>query len=344
MLYARVMQSIQTILEYDSNLLFLAPTGWGKTTLLLDLAKNTEKSIVYLSPLRALANEFHVRCLENKLSSFAPRKMKELNQAIKGGLNFKLFVLTVEIISEEILGDLLEDKIIVFDEFHLFYYWGKSFRPKLMEISETVMGNSLPALLLTATASEEVVEFWKSKTNGYENRYLMNLGNQQIKKEPKSFYLIPKKDWAFKHLELSMPGIKLVFCQYRQEAKGLADTYNQKGFTALSCVSGEVEEFQRQMSVSVKIDYIFCTSTLSHGVNLPEISWLYITYKVDSLDMWLQMAGRAGRRGEEFCLISRQRGKRSYPQAIISLFNFLCHYGVKKIGRVIHALRRHYHS
>ena len=338
------MQSIQTILEHDSNLLFLAPTGWGKTTLLLDLAKNTEKSIVYLSPLRALANEFHIRCLENNLSSFAPKKMKELSHAITTGLNFKLFVLTVEIIGDEIIGELLEDKVVVFDEFHLFYYWGKSFRPKLLEISEIVMGTSSPALLLTATASEEVIEFWKDSTLGYENRFLMNLGNQRIKKEPKSFYFCPKKQWAYKHLELAMPGIKLVFCKYRQEAKALASTYKAKGYIALSCVSGEVEEFQSELTKCEKIDFIFCTSTLSHGVNLPEISWLYITYKVDSLDMWLQMAGRAGRRGEDFCLISAQKGKRTKAQAVISLFYFLCHYGGKKIGRTIHALRRHYHS
>lgn len=340
------MKEIQTFLEYDSSVLFLAPTGWGKTTLLLELAKNIDKSIVYLSPLRALANEFHLRCEQSGLRAAAPKSMAELTQLSTSGIQFKLFILTAELLTERFIETELADKIVVFDEFHLFYYWGHSFRPKLLEAYDIVCMAGLPALLLSATASLEVQNFWKESTRAQAERFLIDLGNQKIKKEPKRFYWVPKKDWALAHLGLGINGTKLVFCKYRAEAKSLAQIYGAKGFQTLSCVSGEVEVFQRQLyekeSRGEKIDFIFCTSTLSHGVNLPKISSLYILYQVGNLDLWLQMAGRAGRRGEEFLLLSSDRGNRSRILCAISLCQFMWHYVTEKMNRAYHAFRRNY--
>lgn len=329
-----------TFLEQDSSILFLAPTGWGKTTLLLELSEKTNKSIVYFAPLRALANEFYLRALQYGIRSFAPKTMKELNQIISGGIEFKLLILTPELVNEKAI-ESLDDKIAVFDEFHLFYYWGRDFRPKLMELYEIVSNNSLPALLLTATASEEVIEFWKESTKLQENKFLFDVGNQKIKKEPQHFFHV-NQNLAYKHIDLALHGVKLVFCKYRAQAKGLAAEYKNKGFNTLSCVSGEVEEFQREMAQMEKIDFIFCTSTLSHGVNLPEISCLYILYKVNNLDLWLQMAGRAGRRGEEFILVSADRGNRSRSRSFVSLFKFMWHYVFERTSRIFDAIRRDY--
>lgn len=340
-------------LHHDSNILFLAPTGWGKTTLLLDLAKNSNKSIVYLSPLRALANEFHLRCLQKKLKVFAPKSRKELGAVMANGSQFKLFVLTVELLGDKAIETLLEDKILVFDEFHLFYYWGGSFRPKLLELYCIAANLGLACLCLSATVSEEAQNFWKESSFHYENRYIVNLGNQQIKTRPKRFFYCPVKKWALADLALARAGVKLVFCKYRKEAKAYCEHYSQKGYTALSCVSGEVARFQEQlleieMSKGEKLDFIFCTSTLSHGVNLPKIAHLYILYKVDNLDLWLQMVGRAGRRGESFSLISAQRGDRRRGASLVSLCGFLCHYGLDKMVKAFvkakDAFRRDYCS
>jgi len=191
-LFGGLMQGIQTLMESEASALFLAPTGWGKTTMLLELAKNTNKSIVYLSPLRALANEFFLRCLQNGHRAFAPNSRKELSKALQNGLEFKLWVLTAELLYEKAIEELLEGKILVFDEFHLFYYWGQDFRPALLEIYQIACQTSQASLLLTATASEEVIKFWQNSTI-YQEQVLINLGNQQIKKEPRSFYWTPKK-------------------------------------------------------------------------------------------------------------------------------------------------------
>ncbi len=311
--------------------------------MLLELAKNTNKSIVYLSPLRALANEFFLRSLQEGHRSFAPHSRRELSECLKNGLEFKLWVLTAELFYEKAIEELLEDKILVFDEFHLFYYWGHDFRPALLEIYQIACLTSQACLLLTATASEEVIEFWRN-SSVYQDKVLINLGNQRIKKEPSAFYWSPKKQWAIKYLDLAGPGTKLVFCRYRAEAKELAFRYQKKGLKTLSCVSGEVQTFQEKLSKMEKPDFIFCTSTLSHGVNLPEISTLIILYQVKNLDLWLQMAGRAGRKGEEFNLISVDKGNRSLRTSVISLFCFLCHYGVVYFQRLKSATRRHYHS
>ena len=73
------------------------------------------------------------------------------------------------------------------------------------------------------------------------------------------------------------------------------------GLRSIGCVGGEVEIFLKELAErNEEVDCIFSTTTLSHGVNLPEIKKVFINYEVKNYDFWLQMIGRGGRRGSDY--------------------------------------------
>ena len=81
----------------------------------------------------------------------------------------------------------------------------------------------------------------------------------------------------------------------------MVELASRHGFKAIGCVGGEVEKFQTELKNSNgKIDCIFSTIALSHGVNLPEIKKVFINYEVKNYDFWLQMVGRGGRQGSAY--------------------------------------------
>ena len=303
---ADCMKEIATLLEGQSNILFIAPTGWGKTTLLLDLIKESSKPWVYLAPLRALANEFYLRVSKIK-GSFLIKSFKEAQELFDNGIEFKLLIITPELLSSESLLKLPRDSIFVFDEVHLFSYWGESFRPRLRECFEDILALGFSTLSLTATMDRKLLEQWKeeSKLSGLENHYIINLKNHSLKKDPSKRVLIIPLFKAVFFDELKARRVQhatLIFCKYRQEVKALKKVLLNNGFSVLSCIGGEAQQFSLDLLQTPKPDFILSTSTLSHGVNLPLISRVYISYKIDNFDFWIQMIGRAGRRGEEFSI------------------------------------------
>ena len=77
-----------------------------------------------------------------------------------------------------------------------------------------------------------------------------------------------------------------------------------------------------------RIDCIFSTTTLSHGVNLPEIKKVFIDYEVKNFDFWLQMIGRGGRQGSDYQVYSTDefhttRRERIKHKAKIILSDFI---------------------
>jgi superfamily II DNA helicase RecQ len=320
------MKEIGTLLENRANILFIAPTGWGKTTLLLDLINGSPKSWIYLAPLRALANEFYTRVSKIK-QVYLVKSYKEAKEIFESGIEFKLLVITPELLTADHLIKLPADSIFVFDEIHLFSYWGDTFRPRLRESFEDVMALEFSTLCLTATMDEALLERWKQESAlSSENNYIINLKNHSLKKDPKRRRFISKyfKPQLLNELKSTKcEHATLVFCKFRQEVKRLKTELIEDGFSVLSCVGGEASQFSLELLDNSTPDFILCTSTLSHGVNLPLISRVYISYKIDNYDFWIQMIGRAGRREEEFNVYTHDHKFLSKKELSLSLLYLL---------------------
>ena len=68
----------------------------------------------------------------------------------------------------------------------------------------------------------------------------------------------------------------------------------------MGCKGGEVGVFLEKFYELKDLDCICTTSALSHGVNLGTVRGVFFTYPVKNKDLWFQMVGRGGRRGEDF--------------------------------------------
>lgn len=299
--------------------LLTAPVASGKTRMVVEFYREEDFKIIYLSPLRALANEVYSNLEKNNEKNIflAGGEVDLATCFTKFIASKKAFLITTaELLSEEFIEELsnLDQKVLfVIDEFHLFYYWGESFRPILHDRFLAILNFYFPILAVTATMDESVMEKMKKDLAYYQDFWIhLDYGNHALHRKPEKLVsfkglkpqYIQKAFWR----ELRQKNDKdifLYFCAYRSQVDELVDRSRRLGFKALGCVGGEVEQFLEDVKTSEgRIDCIFSTTTLSHGVNLPEIKKVFIDYEVKNFDFWLQMIGRGGRQGSDYQVYS----------------------------------------
>jgi len=257
-------------------LIITSPPASGKTYWIDQLAKVVgEKSLLIISPLRALADECKVKW-DNRLVVMTP---------------------------EEWCRSPVHHQIVIFDEFHLHFYWGDTFRPLMWEVFYELTGTSELTILLSATFSLEMqtqVVYFESQ---FDQMLWFDGGNQTLKYKPISYVKVPHRSWILHCLEqtpLSCEKVSVVFCAYRHETEKVGDWLRHQGFRVWTCVGGEAKKMQHLMQTEKAPHFIVCTTVLSHGVNLPEISNVYFLYPIQNIDFWIQMVARGGRSGNNY--------------------------------------------
>lgn len=203
---------------------------------------------------------------------------------------------------EEWLSENTHAEIVIFDEFHLFFYWGDSFRPAMWEMFYAVTQRSCFTFLLTATLSEKMKNEIMNFTSQFDSITWVNNGNQELKFKPARYIKAPGRRWIMDQVESQKKNesVKLIFCKYREEVFSLERKLQKLGFTTITCVGGESKFMALRLSELPNPDFIISTTVLSHGVNLPKISRIYFTYEIANLDFWIQMVARGGRRGDNY--------------------------------------------
>ncbi len=193
-------------------------------------------------------------------------------------------------------------EIVIFDEFHLHFYWGDTFRPIMWEMFYEVSERAHLTFLLTATLSEEMRHEVSLFRTHFDSILWVDQGNQKLHHRPQRYIKAPSKKWirdVFKN-ERKNGEVKLIFCQYREEVFKLENELSQLGYDCLSCVGGESKHMAQKLQINPRPDFIISTTVLSHGVNLPAIRKIYFTYEVSNIDFWIQMVARGGRRGDSY--------------------------------------------
>lgn len=254
-------------------LILTAPPASGKTYWIERFhAALNGQSLLVVSPLRALADECKVKW----------------NEAIT--------VVTPE--EWEIKKDHYD--VIIFDEFHLFFYWGDSFRPRMWEAFYGLSVHAKLVVALTATLPLNFQQELELFSVHFSSVIWIDNGNQKLKTTPSHYRKSPSKAWMKKAIELfhEPHSVDLIFCAYRQEVFQWQAHLERQGFSVCTCVGGEAKEMKYKLALNPRPDFIVATTVLSHGVNLPEIKTVYLTYKIANADFWIQMVARGGRRGE----------------------------------------------
>jgi len=198
------------------------------------------------------------------------------------------------------MGKKTTAEIVIFDEFHLFFYWGDTFRPLMWEMFFSVSQKASFTFLLTATLNEKMKSEISLFTTQFDSIYWVNNGNQRLMYRPFRYVKAPSRRWIQNQFESEKESkdVKLIFCQYREEVFALEKKLIAQGFSCITCVGGESKFMSKRLRDCPKPDFIISTTVLSHGVNLPMIKKIYFTYKVVNVDFWIQMVARGGRRGD----------------------------------------------
>ena len=330
------MKLIPELLSENFFTLLTAPIAKGKTKLVLDFYFENPCRIVFVSPLRALANEVYLKLNQHKGTFLFGGEVAKDEVCLNFLQKRKAFlVTTIELLEEDFLEAITNSTVptfFVLDEFHLFYHWGEDFRPILHDRFLAILDTGSPVLAITATMNTLAINKLKLDLLFHHDFWIrLDYGNQQLHQKPtmiKCFDSHSKRklERAFiREMRQKEPeDIFLFFCSYRSEVFDKVAWAKRMGFRALGCIGGEVESFLEDLEKSEsKIDCIFSTTTLSHGVNLPEIKKIFINYEVKDYDFWLQMIGRGGRRGSEYqvyCMDQFNQTKSDLLKNRISIF------------------------
>lgn len=281
--------------KFHTQLLFIAPPGWGKTSILLELFKG-EELFFYVAPLKAICLEFYHRIQ----GEFDVILINKKHEGLKLKRVPKIIISTVEAYDERILSLYRSSSpIVILDEFHLFRDW-INFRPHLEDMYLSLVCSNCSVLLLTATFSKDHLEFFElAQMIHFDHSYIIDLGNFSLKTRPKNIFFFLTMNKLFE-LHYHYQSTIVIFVPYRQLVKQIVKTLKQRKISALGCIGGEVDQFREELKVIKNPTYIISTIALSHGVNLPRPSAVVITISNPEEAMLTQMLGRGGRNGEDF--------------------------------------------
>lgn len=295
----------------QSCTLYISPPASGKTTFVLSLLEKRAK-VIFLSPLRALANEFHERACHEVPALLASSKRDLARQFhFFEAMEHGLWVVTPELMGEEFWKRLSlqrEKILVILDEFHLFYMW-RTFRPILWEAVIDSASYGFSFFMMTATMTEKLLCWWKEDFSlAFDQLYLVDQGNNQFKNPPARIHYYPTWQKRSLFVKLNWAVMKkkrvLLFCQYRREVDWWKTYFIKEKVSCIGCVGGEVEEFRLELFKNPEPQVIVATKTLGHGVNLPSFDLVVFDHIVADYSWWLQMVARGGRRGEEFEILT----------------------------------------
>lgn len=327
------MQILEEVITQKLFTLVTAPVAKGKTYSILNLYKNTQSLFVFVSPLRALADEIYQKLKDQKNIYYVHESQNDFKSDWELFLKKRkaFFVLTFETLPDELLDSLIGSNLkilFVLDEFHLLYLW-RDFRPIMHEKFLGILNSEMPIVALTATMNQLNMNELKNDLSYYQDSFVhLDFGNKELYYLPSKVHHLHgfDKKLLLRSFIMNLRNkdeseVFLLFAEFRSEVDQWVELTRRLGFHSIGCVGGEVSRFTKELSEAInekrKLDCIIATSTLSHGVNLPEISKVFFSYQVNQDDFWLQMVGRGGRSGGRYEVYTFDGPRKNGPKDIL---------------------------
>ncbi|MBN1185875.1 MAG: RecQ family ATP-dependent DNA helicase [Bacteroidales bacterium] len=307
----------------NKSILVVFPTGGGKSLTFqlpaLMSGENMKGLTVVISPLQSLMKD-QVDNLEKINITDAvtinglldPIERSKSFERVEDGSAAMLYISPESLRSKTIERLLLGRNIVrfVIDEAHCFSSWGQDFRVDYLYIGDFIkslqekknLQEGIPVSCFTATAKQKVIEDIRDY---FKNKLSLNLEiyrssesrtNLQYKVFENSNDL--EKYNRLRELIESKNCPTIVYVSRTREAYSLADALNKDGFNARPYHGKmDVKEKTKNQNafISGDVQIMVATSAFGMGVDKKDIG-MVIHYEIsDSLENYVQEAGRAGR-------------------------------------------------
>ncbi len=305
------------------SLLALFPTGGGKSlTFQIPalMAGETERALtVVISPLQSLMKD-QVDNLEKKGIADAvtingllsPVERAEAIKRVESGIASILYISPESLRSVTIERLFLARHIdrFVIDEAHCFSAWGQDFRVDYLyigdfirELQEKKGGNCrIPVSCFTATAKQKVIsdirEYFKNKLDIDLELFATNAARTNLRYEVLHKETDAEKYDTLRALIEQKNCPTIVYVSRTKRTRMLAQKLTDDGFKARA-FNGKMESSEKQENqeafINDEVQIIVATSAFGMGVDKSNVG-LVVHYDIsDSLENYVQEAGRAGR-------------------------------------------------
>jgi len=308
---------------YNKSLLAVFPTGGGKSLAFqvpaLMSGENVQGLTVVISPLQSLMKD-QIDNLEKVGITRAvtinglldPIERAKSFERVEDGSASLLYISPESLRSRTIERLLLGRKIVrfVIDEAHCFSSWGQDFRVDYLYIADFIksiqekkkLTEGIPVSCFTATAKPQVIDdirnYFREKLSLELDLYTSKAQRANLRYKVFEEAGEEEKYQALRHLieERNCPVI--IYVSRTRKAYLLADRLSKDGFNARP-YHGRMDVKEKTANqnafISGEVSIMVATSAFGMGVDKKDVG-LVIHYEIsDSLENYVQEAGRAGR-------------------------------------------------
>ncbi len=307
----------------NQSLLAVFPTGGGKSiTFQLPALMAGELSralTVVISPLQSLMKD-QVDNLERRgivdavtiNGLLSPIERADAIERVENGLASILYIAPESLRSRTTERLLMRRTIarFVIDEAHCFSAWGQDFRVDYLYIGDFIrelqekkqLPQPIPVSCFTATAKQKVIsdikEYFKEKLDLDLMLYTSGAGRKNLRYEVLYKESDEEKYTTLRWLIEQKNCPTIVYVSRTKRTAELAQKLCDDGISALA-FNGKMDKAEKQANqdafISDAAQVMVATSAFGMGVDKPNIK-LVIHYDIsDSLENYVQEAGRAGR-------------------------------------------------
>ena len=315
-------QAVESAIRGES-LLTIFPTGGGKSLTFqlpaLMAGRNTHGLTVVISPLQSL--------MKDQVDNLATRGISEavtinglldpierataIQQVADGTANL-LYIAPEMLRSKTIERLLLNRNVVCFviDEAHCFSAWGQDFRVDYLYIGDFIrelqekkqLGQPIAVSCFTATAKQKVIsdicDYFRSKLDLELKVFAANAERKNLRYSVLHADTADEKYNLLRSLILGHNCPSIVYVSRTRRTRELAEHLIRDGIRALP-FNGKMEAAEKVKNqnafMSGEAQVIVATSAFGMGVDKKDVG-LVVHYNIsDSLENYVQEAGRAGR-------------------------------------------------
>jgi ATP-dependent DNA helicase RecQ len=319
-------QAVRSALA-GSSLLAVFPTGGGKSITyqlpaLMRGALMRDLTVV-ISPLVSLMKD-QVDVLVDRhrvvnavyiSSLLSPLERDEAMAKIRDGRAHLVYIAPESLRSPTVFKLLLGRNIarFVIDEAHCLSSWGQDFRVDYLYIAEFLktlarekgLSGHIPVSCFTATAKPQVVadirDYFRSRMGLELELFITRAPRENLQYEVISVEEPDQKQVKLIGLLKENPGPAIVYVARVKRVGELVELLHKQGFRVVG-FHGRMEREEKQRNQKAfmdnKADVMVATSAFGMGVDKEDVQTIVHFNISDSLENYVQEAGRAGRRSD----------------------------------------------